>query len=102
MSGIKTTAMWYLLYGLNDIARDEEVAKLKAKMGDDEIAQMNITWLDAGAPFKDIQSACDTVSFLAEKRMVIVRNWLTRTGAQRRKGSKDTDDNVNRLTTYLP
>jgi DNA polymerase-3 subunit delta len=94
--------MWYLLYGPNDIARDEEVAKLKAKVGGGDAAQLNITTFDASVSFKDIQSACDTVSFLADRRMVIVRNWLTRPRPQRRKGADGADDSLNRFIAYLP
>ena len=97
--------MWHLLYGTNDIARDEEVARMKEKVGDAQMAALNITTLDAGATLKDIQSECDTMSFLADRRMVIVRNWLGRQGASKRKGGKDTSDGLSglsRLLEYLP
>jgi DNA polymerase-3 subunit delta len=94
--------MWHLLYGPNDIARDEEVNKMKQMVGDADLAALNITTLDAGATLKDIQSECDTMSFLAERRMVIVRNWLLRAGTPKRKGGKDTNDALSRLVAYLP
>ncbi|HEY3342774.1 MAG TPA: hypothetical protein VGK81_12180, partial [Anaerolineae bacterium] len=94
--------MWHLLYGPNDIARDEEVAKMKGKVGDAGAAAMNITLLDSGAMLKDIQAECDTMSFLADRRMVIVRNWLSRVGAPKRKGSKDPGDALAPLLEYLP
>jgi DNA polymerase-3 subunit delta len=94
--------MWHLLYGPNDIARDEEVAKMKEKVGDAQMAALNITTLDAGATLKDIQAECDTMSFLADRRMVIVRNWLSRAGTPKRKGGKDTGDALSRLLAYLP
>jgi DNA polymerase-3 subunit delta len=98
--------MWHLLYGPNDIARDEEVARLKTQVGDPQLASLNTTVMDAGAALKDIQAACDAVSFLAEQRLVIVRNWLSKTGQPKgqaqRKASKDGDDPVSRLIAYLP
>jgi DNA polymerase III subunit delta len=94
--------MWHLFYGPNDIARDEEITRMKTKLGDPQIASLNTTVMDANASVKDIASACDTVSFLAEKRMVIVRNWITRIGLPKRKQSKETEDQVARLIGYLP
>jgi DNA polymerase-3 subunit delta len=94
--------MWHLLYGPNDIARDDELAKMKAKLGEDEIAALNITTLDMTVPLKDIQSACDTVSFLADRRMVITRNWITKPGIPKRKQTKEGDDPLARLIAYLP
>ncbi len=94
--------MWHLLHGPNDIARDEELAKMKAMVGDPAMASLNITVLDSGALLKDIEAACDTVSFLAERRLVILRNWLTKTGGPRRKAGKESDDTVMRLIAYLP
>jgi DNA polymerase-3 subunit delta len=94
--------MWHLFHGPDDIARTEEIARMKTKLGDEEIASLNTTVLDAGAALKDIQSACDAVSFLAERRLVIVRNWLSKTGLPKRKATKDGDDPVSKLIAYLP
>jgi DNA polymerase III subunit delta len=96
--------MWHLFHGPNDIARDEELAKMKAKLGDAELASLNITTLDAGVPLKDIQAASDTVSFLLDKRLVIARNWLSKVGAPKRKGTgaKEGSDPVSQLIAYLP
>ncbi len=94
--------MWHLLYGPNDIARDDEIARMRSILGADEIAAMNITMIEMTAPLKDIQAACDTVSFLADKRMVIARNWLTKPGIPKRKQPKDSEDHIGRLITYLP
>ncbi len=94
--------MWHLLYGPNDIARDEELAKMKAKLGADEIAALNVTLFDMTAPLKDIQAACDTVSFLADRRMVITRNWVTKPGVKKGKQTKEGDDPIARLIAYLP
>ncbi len=124
--------MWYLLYGLNDIARDEEVTRLKSHMGDANLAPMNITTFDEQASLKDIQAACDTLSFLSERRMVILHNWVAgrstgRASTPRRKGESsrspdtgrrggsgstparvpvqgagDISDDLNRILLYLP
>ncbi|MCL5998021.1 MAG: hypothetical protein M1546_18520 [Chloroflexi bacterium] len=94
--------MWHLFHGPNDIARDEELAKMKAKLGDAEIASLNITALDSTALLRDIQAACDAVSFLADRRLVIVRNWLSRMGAPKRKTGKESADPVAQLIAYLP
>jgi DNA polymerase III subunit delta len=106
--------MWHLFHGPNDIARDEELAKMRARLGDPALASLNTTTLDAIAALKDIRGACDTVSFLADRRLVIVRNWLSKTGVPKRKaakstgakgkGAKDQDapDPVAQLIAYLP
>ncbi|HEY3291017.1 MAG TPA: hypothetical protein VGK87_12875, partial [Anaerolineae bacterium] len=94
--------MWHLLHGPNEIARDKELAAMKATMGDETIASTNTTHLDMLAPVKDIQAACDTVSFLADRRLVIVRNWLTKPGIPKNKQSKTFDDDLKRLLKYLP
>lgn len=75
---------------------------MKAMVGDAEVASLNITTLDAGATLKEIEAACDTVSFLADRRLVIVRNWLSKSGASKRKSGRDADDPVARLIAYLP
>lgn len=94
--------MWHLLHGPNEIARDEELAAMKTSIGDEPVASINTTQLDMTAPFKDIQAACDTVSFLADKRLVIVRNWLTKPGIPKNKQAKGNEEQLARLAAYLP
>jgi DNA polymerase III subunit delta len=94
--------VWYLFHGPNDIARDEELARMKATLGDAVSASLNTTTLDSSTQLKDIQAACDAVSFLADKRLVIVRNWLSKTGAPKRKAGKEGADSISQLLAYLP
>jgi DNA polymerase-3 subunit delta len=94
--------MWYLYHGPNDIARNEELARLMATVGDAQYIALNTTRLDSSAQVKDIESACDTYSFLADKRMVIVRNWFSKSDQPRRRAGKDQDETLKRLLDYLP
>jgi DNA polymerase-3 subunit delta len=94
--------MWYLFHGPNALARDEEIAKMKAKLGEPDIAAMNTTVLDNSVGFTDIVAAADAMPFLAEKRLVVVRNWLRDKGkAKRGKGQGANADADDELTRYL-
>jgi DNA polymerase-3 subunit delta len=97
--------MWYLFHGPNSLARDEEIAKLKSKMGEPDIASLNTTLVEHGAPLKELLGACDAIPFLSEKRLVIARDWLSGLSASKRKSSKsDGDDGspLQQLVAYLP
>lgn len=71
--------MIYVLYGDDDYTRDQQVARLKARLGDPATASMNITVLDGDRlTVGALQESCDAMPFLAERRLVIVRNFLSR------------------------
>lgn len=93
--------MLHVLHGPNTLARDEDIGKMKAQLGDPDIVSLNLTVFDVSAAFRDIQSACEAMPFLAERRLVIARNWLSRPGAGRKKAAKPaTDDPVARMADY--
>ena len=95
--------MWYVFHGPDGLTRDEEIARLKKKLGEPDIASLNYTVLDATAQLKDIQAAADAMPFLTEKRLVVVRNWLTQPGRPKRKSKADaSDDPLAQLAAYLP
>ena len=94
--------MWRLYHGPNEIERDEEIAKQRALLGDATIAALNTTRLDSTVAVKDIMGACDTYSFLAEQRLVVVRNWLSKVDLPKRKAGKEQDEPLLRLLAYLP
>ncbi len=101
--------MFYIFHGPNSLARDEEIAKMKAKLGEPDIASLNTTVLDKSAQVKDLMSAADTMPFLSDKRLVIAQNLLGSLGAPKgRKGKAaksegDTERGpLQQLIGYLP
>jgi len=71
--------MFYLFHGEDEFSRSETLAALKEKMGDPGLAELNITIFDGSkVTLSDLQHACDSVPFMAERRLVIVEGLLTR------------------------
>ena len=100
--------MWYLFHGPNSLARDEDIAKMKAKLGEPDIASLNTLVLDKTVPLKDIMAAADAMPFLAEKRLVIVSNWLSGQDKGKSKKAKakatkseSDDDSTTPLLNFL-
>lgn len=95
--------MWYVFHGPDGLTRDEEIARLKKKLGEPDIASLNYTAFDAAVPLKDIQAAADAMPFLTEKRLVVARNWLTRAASPKSKTrNPKSDDPLAQLVAYLP
>ncbi|MGQ9902779.1 MAG: DNA polymerase III subunit delta [Anaerolineae bacterium] len=103
--------MWYVFHGPDGLTRDEEIARLKRKLGEPDIASLNYTVFDATAQLKDIQAAADAMPFLTEKRLVVVRNWLARAkSAQAGRAvnpkskiqNPESNDPIAQLVAYLP
>jgi len=71
--------MFYLLYGADEFSRQEALAQMRHKLGDPTTASLNTTLLDGRTlTLADLQAACDTVPFLADKRLVIVEGLAAR------------------------
>ena len=103
--------MFYILHGQDEFSRTEEVHKLRAKMGDPQFADLNISTFDGRKlSFSELQHACDSVPFLADKRLVIVEGMLTRLEPRRKQNADDADeieeevnpDLAKDLREYLP
>ena len=69
--------MWHVLHGPNTVARDEEVAKMRARVGDDAMADVNVIEFGPDAALADIQNAAETMPFFLEKKLVLVRSIAT-------------------------
>ncbi|NJM41189.1 MAG: DNA polymerase III subunit delta [Anaerolineae bacterium] len=93
--------MWYLFHGPNSLARDEDIGKMKAKLGEPDIASLNTTTLDRTATLNDIVAAADAMPFLAEKRLVVVVNWLSGLVRGKDKKAKSKSENADDSTTQL-
>jgi DNA polymerase-3 subunit delta len=94
--------MWYLFHGPNSLSRDEEIAKMKSKLGEPDIASLNTTIIEPGASLKELMLACDTMPFLSDKRLVIAKNWLGGLGKSKKKGEGKNDSPHQALIAYLP
>ena len=91
-----------LLHGDDEFAIAERVDALKQKLGGLETSSLNTTEVQGrDMTLAILRSICDTMPFLAERRMVIVYNGIggakgTRDGNARRR------DWISKLIDYLP
>ncbi len=78
----KPTPTIYLLHGDDEFAIARFVADLQAKIGDPALVSMNLTVLDGrSADLVDWFSIASTLPFLADRRMVILSNYVSRLGS---------------------
>jgi DNA polymerase-3 subunit delta len=101
----------YVLYGEDTFGRDEAVQTLKDRMRALPAGDHNLSELGPETTVATLRLAADTVPFLAERRMVIVRGLLGRlarggTGRRAARGRKPTADSsvdeLQALLDYLP
>ncbi|MGE5603834.1 MAG: DNA polymerase III subunit delta [Nitrososphaerales archaeon] len=75
--------MIVLIHGPVELLRAEALAEAARTCGDDpELVELNTTRLDGGivAP-AELENACDTLPFLAERRLIVVNGLLARLAA---------------------
>ncbi|MDM8519855.1 DNA polymerase III subunit delta [Anaerolineales bacterium HSG6] len=91
--------MIYLFHGPDDFTRSEKIAKLKASMGDPTTADLNITMIE-GRKIKlnEIQYHASAVPFLASKRLILVRNYLSQLGRK----AKEVQPVIDMLDKIAP
>jgi len=97
--------MFYLFHGEDEFTRSETVAALKKKMGDPALAELNITVFDGSkVTLDELQHACDSVPFLAGRRLVIVEGLLSHLQPKGKEGvlSAWQKEYLEKLTQYLP
>jgi DNA polymerase-3 subunit delta len=71
--------MLYLLHGADEFTRSEEIAKLKQKLGDPTVVSLNTTVLDGRkVTLPALIQTCDTLPFMAKRRLVIVEGFWSR------------------------
>jgi DNA polymerase-3 subunit delta len=100
----------YVLYGDDDYTKDQQVARLKAKLGDPTTVSMNLTQIDGDRlTMGALRESCDAMPFLAEKRLVIVHDFLTRFEPRKDSGGEGEAPRPKRdkeleeaLRSYLP
>ncbi len=94
--------MFYVLHGEDEFSRSEVLAEMKAKMGDPAMADLNTTILDGSTVTLDeLRHACDTMPFLADWRLVIVKGLLARLGTGGEEQPAWKKECLEGLTAYL-
>ena len=69
--------MLYILWGQDDFSINEALAEIKRGIGDPTVLLTNTTTLDGQQlTIDELKTVCETVPFLAEKRLVIVEGLL--------------------------
>lgn len=89
---------FYVFYGPDEFTRSEALADLRRRMG--ELGELNTVHLDGRTvTLEELRRACETVPFLADRRLVLVTGLLTRLGRGRERGFLE---GVLRLLQTLP
>ncbi len=86
-----TRANWiYLFHGEDDLSSREAVQGLIARMKDSPVWECNYTPFDGEKlSLSELAATCQTVPFLADKRLVVVTNLLSRLGESGREAGRD-------------
>jgi len=96
--------MFYLFHGEDEFSRSETLAEFKEKMGDPGLAELNTTVFDGSkVTLGELQHACSSVPFMADRRLVIVEGLLTRleSKGEERALSAWQKEYLEGLTQYL-
>jgi DNA polymerase-3 subunit delta len=75
---------FYVFHGADEFTRAETLADFRSRLGPPDTVDLNTTLLDGRkATLAELRHACDTIPFLAEKRLVIVEGLLTQAADQK-------------------
>ncbi len=94
--------MLYILFGQDDFSLRQSLEEIKGGIGDPTLLAANTTVLDGRqATLDQLRIACETVPFLAEKRLVIVNGLLERFEPESKSRRKKKSTRVtNRQNDY--
>jgi DNA polymerase-3 subunit delta len=92
--------MFYVFHGDDAFSQNEQLVKLMASMGEPTTRELNTVVLEGRTTtLGEIRHNCDTLPFLADRRLVLVHGLLTRLG---QKGSLSERKLLDALLDYLP
>ena len=104
--------MFYVFHGDEEFIRSEEVAKLRARIAEDGMGDLNITLFDGEkVSLDELMNACNTLPFLTNRRLIVVEDLLQRFEPRGRSRGRRDSAGVSRagelrqaekLATYLP
>jgi DNA polymerase III subunit delta len=83
--------MFYIFHGDDSHSQREALAQKQAEFGDPAMLSLNTTQFEANVSLAQLRQTCDSMPFLAEKRLVIVHNLLN-----------SKADVIAELAGYLP
>jgi DNA polymerase-3 subunit delta len=93
--------VYYILHGDDEYSLNEQLDGLRARLagGDEAMAQLNTTALDGQhLTMGELRHVCDTIPFMAERRLVIVRGLLSHlVVGPRSRGRKGGGDQASSL-----
>jgi DNA polymerase-3 subunit delta len=92
----------YVFDGDDEFAINESIDKIRTRLGDSNIAEMNTTRLDGkSCSMHQLQDAVATVPFLAPKRLVILTNPTARWNDKQQQENFINFINAEKLTAKL-
>jgi DNA polymerase-3 subunit delta len=90
-------ACFFIFHGKDEFTQAETLSQLKSGLGDPAMVDLNTTLFDGRTVrLGELMHVCNTLPFLAEKRLVIVENLLEHLGGKGREKERDA------LLEYLP
>ena len=94
--------MIYLIHGEEEFLRAEALQRLKAALDSPDTADLNTVRLDGRKiALGELQQACDTVPFLAPRRLVIVDSLLSHLASGGKKRSEAQKEYLEGVLHYL-
>jgi len=85
--------MFYIFHGDDVYSQKETLADLTAKLGDPSLLELNTTHFEGPVDFGHLRQACDSVPFLAKRRIVVVEDALSQSAGR---------SFIDALVDYLP
>lgn len=100
----KPAPAFYVFHGADEFTRAETLADFKRRLGPPDTVDLNTTIMAGGTlTLAKLRHACETIPFLAEKRLVIVEGLLTRLAPRKdRELSTSQRELLTALADYLP
>jgi DNA polymerase-3 subunit delta len=95
--------MIYLIHGEEDLLRSQALRRIKAALDSPQTADLNTTYLEGrSTTLSQLQQACDTVPFLAPRRLVIVDALLDHlAGGDKEERTAAQKQYLQGLTDYM-
>ena len=89
--------MLYILWGEDDYSLNQYLGVIKKGLGDSSLLEMNTTSLEGQKLALDqLKAVCETIPFMAEKRLVIIKGLLERfepkSGRQKKNGAETREE----------
>jgi DNA polymerase-3 subunit delta len=98
---------YYVLHGEDDLTCSETLDSLRNRLGSPEMVALNTSVYDgADVTLAQLKNACDTIPFMAQRRMIVVHNLLSRLSAPKSQKPGEPSDwkkqYLQGLADYLP